>query len=88
MDIREKVNDVFITHMADYFMLDKTYIEAHPDLRFKEDLAANSIKYFPLVAALEEDLDITIDFHEFQYAGKTVAMAIDYIVGLCILRHK
>jgi len=88
MDIREKVAEIFITNMADYFLLDKAYIEANPDIRFKEDLAANSMKYFPLVTALEEDLNIEIDFHNFQYEGKTVALAIDYVADLCRSQHK
>lgn len=87
MDIREKVAEVFITHMADFFMLDKTHIESNPDLHFKEDLAANSMKYFPLIAALEEDLNIEIEFHDFQYEGKTVALAIDYVTALYKSQH-
>ena len=82
MDIRAKVAEVFIINMADVFMLDEEYITANPDLNFKEDLAANSIKYFPLLAALEDELGIEISLHDFQNEGKTVSLGIDYVTWL------
>ena len=88
MDIREKVTDIIESAVADVFMFDRDYVAANHGLKFREDLATSSIQYFPIVTALEEDLDIDIDFHEFQYESGTIKLAIDYVVKLFNEQHK
>ena len=82
MDIRGKVTNIMVDTVADVFMLEKDYIAANLGIKFREDLATSSIQYFPIVAALEEELKIRIDFHEFQYESGTIELAIDYVVKL------
>ena len=82
MDIREKITDILEGAVADVFMFDREYVAANHELRFREDLATSSVQYFPIVAALEEELGIDIDFHEFQYESGTIKLAIDYVVKL------
>ena len=88
MDLRDKITSMLEREIADVFMLDKTHIEAHHELKFREDLVATSLQYFPILTALEEELDIDIDFHEFQIEAKTIAQAIDYITALYIAQQK
>jgi len=82
MDIREKVTDLIEDAVADVFMFDKDYVAANHGLRFREDLATSSIQYFPIITALGDELQIDIDFHEFQYECGTIEQAIGYVVKL------
>ena len=82
MDIREKVTSILESAVADVFMFEMDYVAANHELKFREDLATSSVQYFPIVTALEEELNIDIDFHEFQYESGTIELAIDYVVKL------
>ena len=88
MDVREKVADLIDDVVADVFMFEKDYVAANHGLRFREDLATSSIQYFPIISALGEELQIDIDFHEFQYESGTIEQAIDYVVKLYNEQHK
>ena len=88
MNIREKVTGLMEREVADVFMLDREYIAANHGLKFRQDLVATSIHYFPIVTALEEDLKIDIDFHEFQYESETIEHAIDFVVMLYNQQNK
>jgi len=88
MSIREKITEMLINDIADVFMLDKDYVESHPELNFREDLVANSMQYFPIITALEEELKIDIDFHEFQNEARTIELAIDYVLTLYNAQHQ
>jgi len=88
MGTREKVIDVMERAVAEVFMFEREFVAANHELKFREDLATSSIQYFPIVAALEEELQINIDFHEFQYESGTIELAIDYVVKLYNEQHK
>ena len=77
--MNEKIKELFLDCMADAFMLDKEYLASNLDLRLREDLAANSMKYFPLVGGLEEELDITLNFRDFQNECHTIRQGIAYV---------
>jgi acyl carrier protein len=82
MTIRERVTEVIEREIADAFMLEREYVAANHGLKLREDLVATSFHYFTLVSALEEELDMPVDFHDFQYESGTIALAIDYAVKL------
>ena len=88
MDIREKVTEIIERTVADVFMFEMDYVAANHELKFREDLATSSVQYFPIVAALEEEFQLEIDFHEFQYESGTIKLAIDYVVKLYNEKHK
>lgn len=66
--------------VAKVFRQDKEHVAQHHELRFKEDLNANSKHYFPIIAYFEENFDIYMDYHAFQYAASTIQSAIDYVI--------
>lgn len=80
MDIREQVSEVIEETVAKVFRRDPAEIKAHHELRFKEDLNANSKHYFPILSALSDQFDIEIDYHAFQFHATTIETAIDYTV--------
>jgi len=82
MDAKERIANSFFDNMADVFLLDREYLQSNPELKFKEDLAAKSMQFFPLLAAMEEEFDIEIGLRDFQYECRTLAEAIDYIVKI------
>ena len=88
MDIREKITEVLEKDVADIFMLELDYVASHHDMRFREDLAASSVQYFPIISTLEEEFDLEIDFHEFQNEGRTIELAIDFVVDLYKAHYK
>lgn len=81
MDIREKIADTMDEAIAKVFRKDKAEIAAHHELRFKEDLNVNSKQYFPILAALGDEFDLEIDYHQFQFYATTIDSAIDYVVA-------
>lgn len=75
-----EIKDLFLDYMADAFLIEKNAID--PDKRFREDYAANSMKFFPLLGGLEDDLGIEISLRDFQNECHTVQQGIDYVTTL------
>ena len=82
MKTNEEVQELFLDYMADAFMIDKEEISRDLDRRLREDFAANSMKLFPLLGGLEEDLGIEINLRDFQNECHTVRQGIDYVTAL------
>lgn len=80
MDIREKVTQSVIRNVADIFMKDEDYIAQNPDLNYLSDFAATSIDIYPLVSAFEDELDVELEYHDFQNNARTVSETVDYLV--------
>ena len=80
MSDEEKIAKGVEECVAKVFRKDVEEVAQHHELRFKEDLNANSKHYFPIIAYFEEEFDIYMDYHAFQYAATTVQSAIDYII--------
>lgn len=80
MDIEEQIAQTMDEVVAQVFRKDPAEIAANHDIRFKEDLGANSKHYFPIIAAFEDKYGLMIDYHMFQYSATTVGTAIDYVV--------
>lgn len=80
MSDEEKIAKGVEECVAKVFHKDAEEVAQHHELRFKEDLNANSKHYFPIIAYFEEEFEIYMDYHAFQYAATTVQSAIDYII--------
>ena len=76
---REQVAEVVTKGIADIFMMDASHVAGHPELNFRTDLNATSLQYFPLIADMEEKLDIELDSHDFQWIAKTVGDAVEFV---------
>ena len=57
-------------------------VEFSDDTDFLEDLKATSVQFFPIIAALEDEFDIEIQYQDFRRNGKTVKQAIDFVEKL------
>lgn len=80
MDVNEQITKTMESAIAEVFQRDEADIAAHHDLRMREDLGSSSKHYFPIIAAIEDDFGIMIDYHMFQYSATTVQSAIDYVI--------
>jgi hypothetical protein len=80
MDIRQKIVDVLNETIADIFMKDKDFIAVHHELNFRMDLNATSMQYYPLITEMEEQLDIELDAHDFQWKAHTIEDAVDFVM--------
>lgn len=80
MKTDEEVKALFLDYMADAFLIEKDVIDLSK--RFREDYAANSMKFFPLLGGLEDDLGIEISLRDFQNDCHTVQQGLDYVTAL------
>ena len=81
VDIDEQITETMEQIIGQIFLKDPADIAAHHELRFKEDLNANSKQYFPILAVFEEKYGIFMDYHVFQYSATTIETAINYIIS-------
>ena len=81
MDIQEQITKGMEAVIARVFRKDVNEIASNHELRIKEDLGANSKHYFPIISYLEEEYDLMIDYHVFQFEATTIQSAIDYVVN-------
>lgn len=79
MDHRQKIIEVLNKSIADIFMEDADFIAANHEMKFRTNLKATSMQYYPLISEIEEQLDIELDAHDFQYKAHTIAEAVDYV---------
>jgi len=84
---REDVTEFVLTQIADIFDLDKDYITADPNLRFRQDLHARSMQYFPLISMIEDEYDLYIDTPHFQLECATVGDCPGYVMKLYEDQH-
>ena len=80
MDLRERIKGTLLDAMAKVFELDRAALETRPDLNSINDLGATSIQFFPIISALEDELDIELQYQDFRRNGKTIQTAIDFVV--------
>jgi acyl carrier protein len=79
-DLREVIEDCMLNVMEKVFCLPRDKF-TH-DTSFLEDLKATSVQFFPILAALEDEFDIEIQYQDFRREGKTVGEAIAFIEKL------
>ena len=85
---KEEVERVLYQSMAEVFGRPVEEFAANPDLRLREDLAAKSMEYFPLIADLEDKLGIQIEYHDFQTEAQTVGATVEYVCALAQAQGK
>jgi len=84
---REQVQDFLLASMADIFMKEESDLRAHPEMRFREDLLARSMQYYPLINRLETEYDLAIDLPDFQNECFSIEATVDYLMSLFQQQH-
>ena len=79
-DLRKEIEEIMFTAMEKVF--EKPRAEFTYETSFLDDLKATSVKFFPIIAALEDEFDIEIQYQDFRRNGKTVKDAIDFVEKL------
>ena len=79
MEVKETIKSTMLTAITKVFDVEKVRLETNLNLRFFEDMNATSIQLFPIISALEDELDIEIQYQDFRRNGKTIAEAIDFV---------
>jgi acyl carrier protein len=79
-DLRAEIEEIMLTAMEKVF--EKPRSEFTPETSFLEDLKATSMQFFPIIAALEDEFDIEIQYQDFRREGQTVKDAIDFVEKL------
>lgn len=79
MEIKETIKSTMLTAITKAFSVEKEYLESNLNLSFFEDMNATSIQLFPIISALEDELDIEIQYQDFRRNGKTIAEAIEFV---------
>jgi acyl carrier protein len=79
-DLRDEIENVMLTAMEKVFEIPREKFTG--ETSFLDDLKATSVQFFPIIAALENEFDIEIQYQDFRRNGKTVKDAIDFIEKL------
>jgi acyl carrier protein len=79
-DLRKEIEEIMLTAMTKVFEIPREKIT--DETSFLDDLKATSVQFFPIIAALEDEFDIEIQYQDFRRNGKTVKDAIDFIEKL------
>jgi len=79
-DLRAEIEDIMLTAMEKVF--ERPRSEFTDDTDFLDDLKATSVQFFPIIAALEDEFDIEIQYQDFRRNGKTVKQAVDFVEKL------
>jgi acyl carrier protein len=80
MELKEEVLEKIIERAAVLFKKDRT--ELSPETKWVEDLKAKSVNYVQVIAVLEAEFDVQINFMEFR-RKKTLGETADFVAQLC-----
>lgn len=79
MEVRNTIIKTILSTVAEVFSMDEEALKQNMDIKLIEDLGATSVQFFPIIAALEEELDIEIQYQDFRREAKTINKAIDFV---------
>jgi acyl carrier protein len=80
MAIRDEILEKIIQRAAELFKKDKSELNA--DTKFVEDLKAKSVNLVQIIAVLEAEFDVEVNFMEFR-RKKTIGEAAEFVAELC-----
>jgi acyl carrier protein len=80
MGLKEEILEKIIQRAAVLFK--KNPGELNPDTKWVEDLKAKSVNYVQVIAVLEAEFDVQVNFMEFR-RKKTLGEAAEFVVHLC-----
>ncbi len=80
MGLKEEALEKIIQRAAVLFK--KNPGELSPDTKWVEDLKAKSVNYVQVIAVLEAEFDVQINFMEFR-RKKTLGEAAQFVAELC-----
>lgn len=78
-ELRERIKKTLLEAMANVFKMSEEELGGLMEKDLIKDLGATSLQYFPVIAALEDELDIELQYQDFRRNGKTIASVIDYV---------
>ena len=79
MELKEEIMGLIIDKAASLFSKDPASLNENTD--FTDDLGAKSVNLVQIIAVLEEEYDVAIDYMAFRRA-KTIGAAAEYVAGL------
>ena len=80
MELIEEIMEIIIKKSSELFKKDIS--ELNGDTKFAEDLNAKSVDYVKIIAVLEDEYDLEINFMEFR-RKKTILEAATFVATLC-----
>ena len=80
MALKDEILEKIIQRAAELFKKDTG--ELNTDTRFVEDLKAKSVNLVQIIAVLEAEFDVEINFMEFR-RKKTFGEAAEFVAALC-----
>jgi acyl carrier protein len=80
MELKEEILGKIIDRAAQLFK--KSPGELGPETKWVEELKAKSVNYVQVIAVLEAEFDVQINFMEFR-RKKTLGEAAEFVAQLC-----
>jgi len=80
MALKDEILEKIIQRASELFKKDTGELNA--DTRFVEDLKAKSVNLVQIIAVLEDEFDVEVNFMEFR-RKKTIGEAAEFVAALC-----
>ena len=80
MELRERIYGKIVERASEIFQKDSEYFNEATD--FSADLGAKSVNLVQIIALLEDEFDVEINFMAFR-RRKTFGEAADFVAELC-----
>jgi acyl carrier protein len=80
MELKDQILEKIINRAAELFKKDMGELNA--DTRFVEELKAKSVNLVQIIAVLEDEFDVEVNFMEFR-RKKTLGEAAEFVAALC-----
>lgn len=78
----EKVKEIYVRLLTEITEKPEEEVMSHLEDNMHDALGVTSVQLFPLLAGLEEELDIEMDYAEFITDVKTANEGITYVSNL------
>ena len=82
MAIRDDIRGVLMEAAGRVFGMSAEEAAKHADENLVRELGATSQQYFPIIAALEEELDIELQYQDFRREARTLNEAVDFVADV------
>lgn len=79
MTVSEEIRETMLASMAQVFEKTEEELSVNADADLLDELKATSQQYFPIIAALEEQFDIELQYQDFRREGRTINKAIEFV---------
>jgi len=79
---REQAVGVFVDALSEIMKKPKEEFISLLDADLRKDLGMTSIEFYPLIAKVEDEVDVVFDYGDFILNVHTVDQGADYILAL------